>query len=104
MSTENVPDTDGEDTTDTGPEGDPDPWDREDMLRSVDAAIEEVERKIENGRVRDPEREKIRVKQYRALGYLLRTKRKIVNDKQLVEMDERVSDLEEARAEGDLFL
>lgn len=84
--------------------GDEAAWDRADMLASVDAAIEEVERKIENGRVRDPEREKIRIKQYRALGYLLRTKRKIVNDKQLVDMDERLSELEEARSEGDLFL
>lgn len=87
---------------DDGQDGDP--WDREEMLSSIDAAIEEVTYKIENGRIRDPEREKIRLKQYRALGYLLRTKRKIVNDVQLVEMNEELDELKEAREEGDLFL
>lgn len=99
-STEKIPEEDAENVSEDAL----DEWDREDMLRSVDAAIDEVERKIEEGRVRDVDREKIRIKQYRALGYLLRTKRKIVNDLQLVRMGEKLEELEEARAEGDLFL
>jgi len=75
---------------------DPEPDPRDEMIASVDAVIEEVQYKIENGRVRSPENEKVRVKQYRALGYLLRTKRKILRDKELEEMWEIIEDLQDS--------
>ncbi|PSQ52013.1 hypothetical protein BRD20_09310 [Halobacteriales archaeon SW_8_65_20] len=65
------------------------------MIQSVDRAIAEVERKIESGRIRDSEREKVRIKRKRALGYLLRTKRKILRDKELEEMWEIIEDLQD---------
>jgi len=74
-------------------DGDPEPDPRDEMMQSVDRAIAEVERKIESGRIRDSEREKVRIKRKRALGYLLRTKRKILRDKELEEMWEIIEDL-----------
>jgi hypothetical protein len=76
-------------------DGDPEPDARGEMIQSVDRAIAEVERKIESGRIRDSEREKVRIKRKRALGYLLRTKRKILRDKELEEMWEIIEDLKE---------
>lgn len=76
-------------------DADSDPDDREEMLKTVDRVIEEVERKIENGRVRSPENEKVRIKQYRALGYLLRTKRKILRDAELEEMWAIIEELQD---------
>lgn len=64
------------------------------MIASVDSVIEEVEYQIEKGRIRDPERDKVRVKQYRALGYLLRTKQKVLRDRELAEMWEVIEELQ----------
>jgi hypothetical protein len=76
-------------------DGDPEPDPRDEMIQSVDRAIAEVERKIESGRIRDSEREKVRIKRKRALGYLLRTKRKILRDKEMEEMWEIIEDLQD---------
>jgi len=78
---------------DADPEPDSDP--RDEMIATLDAAIEEVQYKIENGRVRSAENEKVRVKQYRALGYLLRTKLKVLQQKELDEMWEIIEDLQD---------
>jgi len=74
-------------------DGDPEPDPRDEMIQSVDRAIAEVVRKIGSGRIRDPEREKVRIKRKRALGYLLLTKRKILRDKELEELWEIIDDL-----------
>jgi len=76
-------------------DGDPEPDPRDEMMDSLDRAIAEVERKIESGRIRDPEREKVRIKRKRALGYLLRTKLKILQQKELDEMWEIIEDLQD---------
>lgn len=60
--------------------------DYEVMLENLDDAIEEITEKIESGRIRNPEHEKVRIKYYRALGYLVRTKRKVLEDKTLEEL------------------
>lgn len=65
------------------------------MLTQLDGAIEELTDKIENGRIRDPERDKVRLKQYRTLGYLIRTKRKVLEDTTLQELERRLDELEE---------
>jgi hypothetical protein len=74
---------------------DPEPDPRDDMIASVDGAIAEVERKVKNGRVRSPENEKVRIKQYRALGYLLRTKLKILQQQELDEMWKMIEELKD---------
>lgn len=65
------------------------------MLTQLDGAIEELTDKIENGRIRDPERDQVRLKQYRTLGYLIRTKRKVLEDTTLQELEQRLAELEE---------
>lgn len=67
------------------------------MLDQLDSAIEELTSKIENGRIRDPETEKVRIKYYRTLGYLLRTKRKILEDATLEELEAEIEALKTAR-------
>jgi hypothetical protein len=63
------------------------------MLETIDVAIEECQRKIEEGRIRDPEREKVRVKQWRALGYLINVRRQVANDRDLEELAAEVEEL-----------
>lgn len=65
------------------------------MLEQLDGAIDELTYKIEDGRVRDAEKEKVRIQQYRALGYLIRTKKKVLEDKTLEELADEIAALKE---------
>lgn len=67
--------------------------DYDEMLGTLDVAIDEAKRKIEEGRVRDPEHEKVRVKQWRALGYLINIRRQVANDRDLEELAAEVERL-----------
>jgi MoaA/NifB/PqqE/SkfB family radical SAM enzyme len=60
----------------------------------IDTAIEETLRKIESGRVYDAQNESVRIKRKRALGYLVRTKLKVIEARELEELEERLSELE----------
>lgn len=61
-------------------------------LDRVDTSINEITRKIERGRIRDTEKENARVKYHRALGYLERTRLKILEQR---DIDERVEEINE---------
>ena len=65
------------------------------MLDTLDVAIEEAQHKIENGRVRSPENEKVRVKWIRALAYTVNVRRQVANDRDLQELAEKVERLQE---------
>lgn len=67
--------------------------DYEGMLETLDVAIDEAQRKIENGRVRSPENEKVRIKWIRALAYSLNVRRQIANDRDLEELAAEVEAL-----------
>ena len=67
------------------------------MLEQLDAAIGEIGDKIESGRIRDAEKEKVRIQYYRALGYLIRTKRQVLEDKTLEDLEAEIRELKEAR-------
>lgn len=82
-----------------GPLIDTTDWDE--MLNLIDVGLEELRRKIENGRVRSPENEKVRVKQFRALFYGINIRRQVANDRDLQELTERVEELENLRSEGE---
>lgn len=71
--------------------------DYDEMLATLDVAIEEARRKIENGRVRDCDREKTRVKQWRALGYLINVRRQVANDRDLEALAEEIEELKADR-------
>lgn len=65
------------------------------MLESVDVAIEEARRKVESGRVRDAENERVRIKWIRALAYATNVRRQVTADRDLQELGERIERLEE---------
>jgi hypothetical protein len=67
--------------------------DYDDMLDDLDVAIAEARRKIENGRVRDPEREKVRIKWVRALAYAVNVRRQVANDRDLEALADEIEDL-----------
>lgn len=71
--------------------------DYDEMLATVDDAIDELSDKIENGRIRDPERDKVRLKMYRTLGYLIRTRRKVMQDATLQELEAEIEELKTDR-------
>ncbi len=58
------------------------------MLEQLDKALDEITDKIDNGRIRNPEHEKVRIQYYRALGYLIRTRRQVLEDRELQEFRE----------------
>ena len=80
-------------TTDSEPTSEFVTDDYDEMLASLETAIEEVTDKIESGRIRNPEHEKVRVKYYRALGYLVRTKQDLVESKTLEELAVEVEEM-----------
>ena len=64
------------------------------MLSSLDAAIEQARDKIENGRVYDEEKEKVRVKWIRALAYAINVRRQVKKDQEIEELAKRVDEME----------
>lgn len=65
----------------------------DEMLGTLDVAIDEARRKIENGRVRDAENEKVRIKWIRALAYAVNVRRQVANDRDLEELAEEIEAL-----------
>lgn len=77
--------SDAEDTVET--------VDYDSMLADLDVAIEEARYKVENGRVRSPENEKVRIKWVRALAYTVNVRRQVANDRDLQDLAEEVEAL-----------
>ena len=73
----------------------PETSDYDEMLDTLDVAIDEARDKIENGRVRDPESEKVRIKWVRALAYAMNVRRQVANDRDLAELAEEIEELKE---------
>jgi len=75
--------------------------DYDQMLADLDVAIEEARRKIEDGRVRDAENEKVRIKWIRALAYTVNIRRQVANDRDLEELAEEIEALKaDTESEG----
>jgi hypothetical protein len=70
------------------------------MLEQLDKGIGEIVEKVESGRIRNPEHEKVRIRYYRALGYLIRTKRKVLEDKTLEDLEAEIQELKTAHENG----
>ena len=79
---------------------DPGVADYDAMLDTLDVAIAECRRKIEEGRVRDAENEKVRIKRIRALAYTVNVRRQVANDRERAEVEKRLSRLEEQQGVG----
>jgi hypothetical protein len=79
-----------------------DPNDYDEMLATLDVAIKEARRKVDSGRVYDPENERVRIKWIRALAYAVNVRRQVTNDRDLAELTERVEALEDATGHAGL--
>lgn len=64
------------------------------MLDDLETGIDALRAAIEADAVEDPEAAKVKVQQYRTLGYLIRTKRQVLKDRTLVDLAEQVAHLE----------
>lgn len=67
----------------------------ESMLEDLDVAIAEARRKVENGRVRDAENEKVRQGWIRALAYAVNVRRQVTTDRDLEELATQIEELQE---------
>jgi uncharacterized protein YheU (UPF0270 family) len=74
--------------------------DYERMLDTLDTAIAEARRKIESGRVYDPENEKVRIKWIRALAYSVNVRRQVTADRDLEDLGRRIEQLEREQGVG----
>lgn len=81
-------------------DADLDPTNYDAMLDTLDVAIDEARYKVENGRVRSPENEKVRIKWVRALAYAVNVRRQVANDRDLQELAEEVEALKSEREGG----
>lgn len=70
--------------------------DRTELLGLLEDGVREAHRKVTSGRIRDPEREKVRIQWIRALAYSAGQYRQLKNDEELDEMAERIEALESA--------
>lgn len=70
---------------------------RDEILELLEDGIREAHRKVKEGRVYDPENEKVRIKWIRALAYAANVHRQIQNDRDLEELSERLDRVEEGR-------
>ena len=82
-------------TSETPPTPDLRTDDYDKMLDQLDKAIDELTYKVTEGRIRDDERERTRCKQFRALGYLIRTRRKVMQDVTLQELEAEIQELKD---------
>jgi len=73
----------------------------DDLLATLDMLETEALRKVESGRVYDAENERVRIKWIRIAKDVVAEKRKVMADRDLQELSERIEELEE-RADGDV--
>jgi hypothetical protein len=71
--------------------------DYDEMLATLDTAIEEAQRKVESGRIYDNDNERTRIKWIRALAYTVNIRRQVTTDRDLEELSERIEELEEVQ-------
>jgi len=67
----------------------------DDLLATLDALENEALRKVESGRVYDPENERVRIKWIRALDYTVNVRRQVANDRDLEELAEEIEQLKQ---------
>ena len=85
-------DADGPEAPDT-PDPFPNVADRDEVLALVEDGLREAHRKVESGRVYDPENERVRQGWLRTLGYLANQYRQLRRDEDLEQMRQEIDDL-----------
>ena len=81
----------------SGTDADPVTVDYADLMATLDVLEQEALRKVESGRVYDPENERVRIKWIRIAKDVVAEKRKVKAESDLEELSERVEQLEAER-------
>lgn len=68
------------------------------MLEQLDGAIDVAYGKIESGRVYDADNESVRIQWLKAFGYLVRTKKQVLEEFDRAEMVDEIRALQEQQA------
>jgi hypothetical protein len=89
----------GDASTPAGSDDDAPAADYDDLLATLDVLEQEALRKVESGRVYDPENERVRIKWIRITKDVVAEKRKVKADRDLEELRDRVAELEAAHGE-----
>ena len=71
--------------------------DYDDLLATLDVLEQEALRKVEAGRVYDPQNERVRIKWIRIAKEIVSEKRKVKSERDLEELSERLAHIEEQR-------
>lgn len=70
---------------------------REELLQLLQGGLAECARKCREGRIRDAENEKVRVRQWKALAYMVRAYNEVLEDLEAAaEVEDRLEELEAA--------
>ena len=86
--------------TETGQAGGADGLDGYDaMLADLDVAIGTAREKLQHGKIRDEEKEKVRIKWVRALAYAVNVRRQVTQDRDLEELARQVEELKKSGPE-----
>ena len=72
--------------------------DYDDLLATLDVLEQEALRKVEAGRVYDPQNERVRIKWIRIAKEVVSEKRKVKSERDLQELSERLAHIEEQRS------
>lgn len=68
-------------------------FDRDKILELLSESIGKLKNKIDNGRIKDEKKEKLKIEQYRALIYSCNTYNSVLKDKQLDDLDNQLTEL-----------
>ncbi len=69
---------------------------RENILEELKTSYNTLKNKLINGRIKDNEKEKIRIQQYKVLNQIAKTMNDILKQKELAEMQEEIKEIKEA--------
>lgn len=77
---------------------------REEIMALLEDGLQEAHRKVTSGRVRDEEKERVRIQWIRALAYAAGQYRQLKRDEQIDELEERIEAIGEQQSGSDYQL
>jgi len=73
---------------------------RVEMIQQVEKAMNKALKKVESGRIYDPENERVRIQWIKAIGYLSNSYRQLKRDQELEELEKRLDSLEKVQEDS----
>lgn len=68
------------------------------MLEKLDSSIEILQHKIEDGRIKDPDKEKVRVRYHKELRQTVATRLEVVEQRDLDDMADTIEEIKDRQA------